>query len=236
MTNLKVFLTAIILSCCVFMSNVTHGDEIQRQSDIPKEVYYKFIKKVRPHISDHEMKDIFRAVEYYVPRYFGAKGIFEESLTWILPAIAQESTFRNQNGDEGRSIGYMMVTLPTCDTARRHNGIMRPLNLISKWDNIHCGLAEMNRLYEHPIINGDWELVIRGYNSGTEVLKYPRKYARGNRMNKVHLSRIKKYRKMLLEIIENYEINRMNEDRKRIQAVIENYETNLTNDNQNGIM
>ena len=230
---MKVFLTTFTVLCCIFASNLTYADEIKRQIDIPKEVYYKFIKKVRPHISDYEMKDIFRAIEYYNPRYFGAKGLFEESLTWILPAIAQESTFRNQNGDEGKSIGYMMVTIDTCDTARRHNGIRRELNLISRWDNIHCGMAEMNRLYVHPIINGDWELVIRGYNSGTEVLKNPRRYARGNRMNKVHLSRIKKYRKMLLEIIEKYE---MNEDRKRLVEIIENYESNLTNEDQNGIM
>ena len=203
---MKVFLTAFIMLCCICMSNVAYGDEVKRHSDIPKEVYYKFIKKVRPHISEHEMKDIFRAIEYYVPRYFGVKGIFEESLTWILPAIAQESTFRNQNGDEGKSIGYMMVTLPTCDTARRHNGIRRELNLISRWDNIHCGMAEMSRLYEHHIIDGDWELVIRGYNSGTKALKYPKRYARGNRMNKIHLSRIKKYREMLLGMIESHEI------------------------------
>ena len=201
---MKGFLTAIILSCCIFTSSVAHGDEVKRQSDIPNEVYYTFIKKVRPYISDHEMKDIFRAVEYYVPRYFGVKGLFEESLTWILPAIAQESTFRNQNGDEGKSIGYMMVTIPTCNEARKHNGIKRELNLISRWDNIHCGMAEMNRLYAHPLINGDWELIIRGYNSGTHVLEEPIKHGRGMRMNEKHLNRIKGYRKTLLEIIDKY--------------------------------
>lgn len=230
---MKVFLTAIIMSWCIFTSSVAYGDEVKRHSDIPNEVYYEFIKKVNPWISDHEMKDTFKAIEYYNPRYFGVKGIFEESLTWILPAIAQESTFRNQNGDEGKSIGYMMVTMPTCDTARRHNGIKRQLNLISRWDNIHCGMAEMNRLYEHPIISGDWELVIRGYNSGIEVLKNPIRYGRGMRMNQIHLNRIKKYRKMLLIIIEKYETN---EERKRLVEIIENYEANLTNSSQNGIM
>lgn len=180
------------------------AQKVQKHSEIPKEVYYKFIKKIRPYISDYEMKDIFRAVEYYTPRYFGVKGIFEESLTWILAAIAQESAFQNQNGDKGNSIGYMMVTMPTCETARRYNGITRRIKLTSRWPNIHCGMAEMNRLYEHPIINGNWELVIRGYNSGIKVLEEPRRYARGNRMNKVHLARIKKYRNMLLKIIQEY--------------------------------
>ena len=201
---MKVFLTTITMLCCIFASTVAYGNDLKKHSDIPKEVYYSFIKKVRPHISDYEMKDIFRAIEHYIPRYFGVRGLFEESLTYILPAIAQESSFRNQNGDEGQSIGYMMVTLPTCDKARTHNGIRRKLNLISRWDNIHCGLAEMNRLYDHPLINGDWELVIRGYNSGTHVLKEPIKHGRGMRMNEKHLNRIKKYRKMLLEIIDKY--------------------------------
>ena len=200
---MKVFLTAIVLSCCIFTSTMAYG-ETKRQSDIPKEVYYKFIKKVRPHIPDHEMKDIFRAIEYYVPRYFGIKGIFEESLTWILPAIAQESTFDNIIGDGGSSLGYMMVKESTCKEARKFNGIKRELNLYERWDNIHCGLAEMNRLYSYPIINGDWELVIRGYNSGTHVLEEPIKHGRGMRMNEKHLKRIKKYRKMLLEIIDKY--------------------------------
>lgn len=198
------------LLICLFIllqTTLVQAEETKRHSDIPKEVYYTFIKKVRPSISNREMKDIFRAVEYYTPRYFGVKGIFEESLTWILPAIAQESTFRNQNGDEGKSIGYMMVTIPTCYGARKYNGIKRKLNLISRWDNIHCGLAEMNRLYVYPGIDGDWEKVIRYYNSGTHVLEEPIKYARGNRMNKKHLKRVKYFRKVLLDTIENYKTN-----------------------------
>ena len=150
------------------------------------------------------MKDIFRAIKYYTPRYFGIKGITEESLSWILPAIAQESSFRNQNGDRGNSIGYMMVTLKTCDKARKYNGIKRKLNLTVRWDNVHAGLAEMNRLYSHPTIHGDWELVIRGYNSGTDVLENPIRYARGMRMNTKHLKRVKYFRQRLLSIIEEY--------------------------------
>jgi hypothetical protein len=114
----------------------------------------------------------------------------------------------------------MMVTIPTCDTARRHNVIKRKLNLISRWDNIHCGMAEMNRLYEHPIINGDWELIIRGYNSGTNVLKYPKRYARGNRMNKIHLSRIKKYRNILVKMIGEY----------KLLKIIDEHNQSLTNE------
>ena len=153
------------------------------------------------------MKDVFRAVEYYTPRYFGVKGIFEESLTWILPAIAQESSFDNIIGDGGTSLGYMMVKETTCNEARKYSGITQKLNLHSRWPNIHCGMAEMNRLYVYPGIEGDWEKVIRYYNSGTHVLEDPIRYARGNRMNKKHLKRVKYFRKMLLDIIEEYQVN-----------------------------
>ena len=202
--HMKRFITVLTTLCSIVVSTVAYGDTTKKESDIPKEVYYSFIKKVRPDISDREMKDIYRAIEYYIPRYFGVRGEFEESLTWILPAIAQESSFRNQNGDAGNSIGYMMVTIPTCEKAKNHNGIKRDLNLISRWGNIHCGLAEMHRLYTYPLINGDWELIIRGYNSGTRVLEEPIKHGRGMRMNEKHLNRIKKYREMLLAIIDNY--------------------------------
>ena len=198
----------IICIALLLQTTLVQAVEVKKHSDIPKKVYYSFIKKVRPTISTREMKDIFRAIEYYTPRYFGVKGIFEESLTWTLPAIAQESSFRNQNGDEGQSIGYMMVTRPTCDVASKYNGIRKKLNLISKWDNIHCGLAEMNRLYVYPGIDSDWEKVIRYYNSGTHVLEDPIRYARGNRMNKKHLKRVKYFRKILLDIIEEYKTSR----------------------------
>lgn len=201
----EVILKKLILCLCILLqATISYSAEVKETTNVPKEVYYKFIKKVRPDISTREMKDIFRAIKYYSPRYFGVKGITEESLSWILPAIAQESSFRNQNGDKGNSIGYMMVTRKTCGKARRYNGIRQKLNLTARWDNVRCGMAEMNRLYSHPIINGDWELVIRGYNSGLHVLKKPTKYARGMRMNTKHLKRVKYFRKMLLDIIENY--------------------------------
>ncbi|MCK5601973.1 transglycosylase SLT domain-containing protein [Candidatus Pacearchaeota archaeon] len=195
------------LILCLFIllqTSISYSEEVKETTSVPKEVYYKFIKKVRPDISIREMKDIFRAIKYYTPRYFGVKGITEESLSWILPAIAQESSFRNQNGDRGNSIGYMMVTRKTCGKARRHNGIKKRLNLTARWDNVHCGMAEMNRLYTNPLIKGNWELVIRGYNSGLHVLKEPVKHARGMRMNEKHLQRVKYFRKMLLSIIEDY--------------------------------
>lgn len=188
----------------LLQTSISYSAEVKETTNIPKEVYYKFIKKVRPDISTREMKDIFRAITYYTPRYFGVKGITEESLSWILPAIAQESSFRNQNGDGGTSIGYMMVTRKTCDKARRYNGIRKKLSLTARWDNIRCGMAEMNRLYVYPGIDGDWEKIIRYYNSGTHVLEEPIRYARGNRMNKKHLKRVKYFRKMLLDITSTY--------------------------------
>ena len=194
----------ILCVALLLQTTLVQAAEVKKHSDIPKEVYYEFIKKVRPHISNHEMKDIFRAIEYYTPRYFGTKGVFEESLTWVLAAIAQESSFSNQNGDRGNSIGYMMVTSPTCEKARKYNGITKHIRLTSRWPNIHCGMAEMNRLYVYPGIDGDWEKVIRYYNSGTHVLEEPIRYARGNRMNKKHLKRVKYFRNMLLDIIEEY--------------------------------
>ena len=195
---------------CLFIllqTSISYSTEVKETTNVPKKAYYEFIKKIRPDISIREMKDILRAINYYTPRYFGVKGITDESMSWILPAIAQESSFRNQNGDRGNSIGYMMVTLKTCDMARKYNGIKRKLNLIARWDNIHAGMAEMNRLYVHPTINGNWELVIRGYNSGTHVLEEPVRYARGMRMNKKHLKRVKYFRQMLLDIIEEYQVN-----------------------------
>lgn len=204
---MKRILATVLLLVCTIVSSPANSEEIQKHSTIPKEVYYKFIKEVRPHIPTYEMEDIFRAIEYYTPRYFGEKGVFEESLTWTLSSIARESVFDNINGDEGKSIGYMMVQIPTCDIARKHNGIKRELNLIARWDNIHCGMAEMNRLYEHFAIKGDWEKVLIGYNGGTGVVMYPQKYRKGDRMTKVHLKAVKKYRKRLLEIIEEYELS-----------------------------
>ena len=195
---------SILCLCILLQTSISYSGEVKETTNIPKEVYYKFIKKVRPDISTREMKDIFRAIKYYTPRYFGVKGITDESLSWILPAIAQESSFRNQNGDRGNSIGYMMVTRKTCNITRKYNGIKRKLNLVARWDNIHCGMAEMNRLYAHPIVHGNWELVIRGYNSGTHVLADPIRYARGMRMNAKHLKRVKYFRKMLLRIISKH--------------------------------
>ena len=194
----------IVCLCILLQTSISYSEEVKETTNIPKEVYYKFIKKVRPDISTREMKDIFRAIKYYTPRYFGVKGITDESLSWILPAIAQESSFRNQNGDRGNSIGYMMVTRETCNIARKYNGIKRKLNLVARWDNIHCGMAEMNRLYVHSITQGNWALVIRGYNSGTHVLTEPIRYARGMRMNTKHLQRVKYFRRMLLRIISKH--------------------------------
>ena len=88
--------------------------------------------------------------------------------------------------------------------------ITQKLNLHSRWPNIHCGMAEMNRLYVYPGIEGDWEKVIKYYNSGTHVLEDPIRYARGERMNKKHLKRVKYFRKILLDIIEEYKITSIN--------------------------
>ena len=114
----------------------------------------------------------------------------------------KESSFVNKNGDEGKSIGYMMVQIPTCDIACKYNGISRELNLIARWDNIHCGMAELNRL--HEILGGDWKQVIKAYNGGLGVIYEPKRYAKGLRMTISHLVRVEKKREKLLKMIEEY--------------------------------
>lgn len=200
-------LTTIMLLCGVLLSSVAYGDDIKRHSDIPKEVYYDFIKSENPSITDKKTREIFSAVEYYTPRYFGEHGdvVFEEGLRWTLASIAQESNFENKNGDEGLSIGFMMVQYATCDVARKYNEIQREMNLIALWDNIHCGMAEKNRL--HEMFEGDWEKVIKAYNGGPGVITQPNRFRKGVRMTNVHFKRVKKKREKLQRIIDEYEKN-----------------------------
>jgi hypothetical protein len=145
------------------MSSVAYSDGVKRHSDIPKEVYYKFIKKVRPHISDHEMNQILNAVIYYSPRYFGDD---IEGIEWTLSIIAGESSFRNVLGDldKGISHGYMQIQKRTCDETRKFNGIKRKLDLNKLYQNIHCGMGHLSQL--HKRYDGNFIYAVIAYNNG----------------------------------------------------------------------
>lgn len=156
---LKKIYTISILLLILFVTVISARADMSTIDDV---VYLKFIQNQNPFISNVKAREILRAVKYYTPRYFGDDDI--EGFEWTLSVIAQESSFRNINGDEGVSIGYMQIQEPTCDLARKHNGIKRDLNLHSMWPNIHCGMAELNRLYDK--FDGDFELAIKAYNAG----------------------------------------------------------------------
>ena len=170
---------------------------VQAASDT---TYINFIKNQNPYLSDYKAKDILRAVKYYAPRYFtNKKGGTDEGIIWTLSFMAHESSFRNVNGDEGLSIGYMQIQYSTCNLSRRHNGIKRKMNLINRWDNIHCGMGELNRLYEK--LDGDWNRITKAYNGGLSSVLYPKRYRKANRMTDVYQKYVMKKRTILRRII-----------------------------------
>lgn len=149
--------------------------------------YVTYIKKNNSRISTSRASNIVAAVEYYAPRYFGKHK--DEGIKWVLSIMAQESAFRNVNGDDGASIGYMQIQIPTCNAARKFNGIKSQLNLHSLWSNVHCGMGEIHRL--HSKLGGDWDRIIKAYNGGLASVLYPSRYKKANRMTDVYLKRIK---------------------------------------------
>jgi len=200
--NLIILLSIVIL---FFKPLTLLGQETENieQYHITDEIIYKFIKSQNKYISNYKMKEIVKAIKYYIPRYFGDEGIYNEGLIWTLSIMARESVFRNINGDEGKSIGYMQIQNPTCNIARKYNGIKRQMNLIALWDNIHCGMGELNRLHEK--LNCDWDLTIKGYNGGLSSVLYPNKWRKSNRQTDIYLKLVKEKRDKLLEIIEENE-------------------------------
>ena len=164
-------------------------------------IYLEFIKSENPRIRMWEAKNIIQAVKYYNPRYFDD----DEAINWEFSMLAQESSFRNINGDEGLSIGYGMVQIETCNTARNYNGIKRQLNLHSLWDNIHCSMAEFHRLYNYY---NDYEMAVRAYNAGIKNVNSYIKYGvLNNPSRKKHLEYVKKKKRKLDKIMEKYIFN-----------------------------
>ena len=216
---MKNTICSFVLLISLSLSSMSEAEEIKRHSDIPKKVYYEFIKSVNPKLSSHDVKGIYKDVEYRVPRYFGVDGYFEEGLVYTLAMTATESGFRNINGDEGLSIGFLQVTLKTCNTARRYNNIYRELNLIDRGQNIWCGMAEFNRLTEY--YDHNWEKAVRAYNAGTGGVRFWEKYKgkdishllkknqkawkKLNFQTERHWKRVSKYRDILLKGIKEYE-------------------------------
>jgi len=149
--------------------------------------YISYIKKQNSRISTSRAREIVSAVEYYAPRYFGKEK--EEGTKIALSIMAQESAFRNVNGDDGASIGFMQIQIPTCNDARKFNGIKRRLNLHALWDNVHCGMSEINRLYVK--LGGNWDRIIKAYNGGLSSVLYPKRYRKANRMTDEYLRRVK---------------------------------------------
>ena len=194
MTQLKKII--VILTFLVCNTTIAYAT-----SDV---AYLNFIKKENPYISEYTAKDILHAVKYYSPRYFkNKKGGIDAGIRWTLIFMAKESNFRNINGDEGLSIGYMQIQVSTCDLSRKYNGIKKKLNLISRWGNIHCGMSELNRLYEK--LDGDWDLIAKAYNGGIASVLYPHKYAPANRMTTIYRNGIFRKKQILLKIIQQSE-------------------------------
>lgn len=194
----------ILTVTMLLKSSLVIGQEIEdiEQYSIPDKVFYKFIKNQNRHISAHKMKDVLRAVKHYNPRYFGNEGLYNQGLILVLSIMAYESSFRNINGDEGKSIGWMQIQHSTCYEARKYNGIKKHLNLIARWDNIHCGSAELNRLYEN--LDGNLDLTIKAYNGGLESVLNPKGWGPANRQTDVYLKFIKRKRMKLLTYIQEW--------------------------------
>ena len=188
-------IAALIIVCTT--TGISHSDEFKNYSGVPKEVYYKFIKDQNRRLSQKRIEDIYKAVEYFNPRYFGTKN--DDGIIWTLSVMAQESSFRNVNGDEGLSIGYMQVQIPTCDVARRHNGIKRQLNLHSLWDNVHCGMGEINRLHKKF---GNFDLAIMAYNCGASCVDFWIRKGLVAVKKRNYFDKVNGRRRHLLEIID----------------------------------
>lgn len=196
----KLTISTVLLSILI-VSSISVAKQIR--SNVPRKSYYKFIKGENSKLSRSTIADIYHALEYYTPRYFGTKNniTFENALSWMLAVIAQESSFRNINGDEGKSIGYGQIRITTCDEARKYNGIKRKLNLIARWDNLHCSYAEIHRLFN---IFENIEYAVMAYNCGEGCVKYWIKKGLIEKKKKNYLNKIKKKRQKLLKIINTY--------------------------------
>lgn len=203
---MKKLILAILLITLNFSILVgrAQGREIEdiEQYNIPDAVFYEFIKNQNKYISTRKMKDVLRAVKYYNPRYFGKEGRRNYGLILVLSIMAQESSFRNINGDEGKSIGWMQIQYPTCDLAKKHNGIRKKVNLISRWGNIRCGSAELNRLDEN--LDGNMRMTIKAYNGGLDSQLEPQKWILSNRQTDTYYKYVTKKREKLLNYIREW--------------------------------
>ena len=193
----------LIIAIILLLPSYGFASEIEdiEQHKIPDSVFIEFIKTQNDRISKAKALEIVRAIKYYAPRYFKneTRSIYNEGLTWVFAMIAQESSFRNVNGDEGVSIGYMQVQTLTCMEARRYNGIKVNLNLHALWPNIHCGMAEIHRLHNNT--QSDWRLTVKAYNGGLGAALRPLKWKTSNRQTDKHFALVSKRRAKLLKYI-----------------------------------
>lgn len=191
-------MTILTIVCTTYGIGHTKPLTAENYTEIPKEIYYKFIKNQNRRIPNWKMRQVYTAVKYYNPRYFGPT---DEGIIWILSLMAQESSFRNVNGDEGVSIGYMQIQIPTCEMSRKHNGIKKEMNLHSLWDNIHCSMGELNRLYD---IFGNFKHSIMAYNCGASCVKKWIEWDIIEEKEKDYFDKVNKKRKKILNFIDEY--------------------------------
>lgn len=177
---LKSFLTAICIVAIVIgsVSNST-GDpssgtlnsRVNCKQTNCNEAYLKFIGEKNPRLNKKIAKEIVSAVKYFAPRYFGEGVSLEAGTEITLSIMGVESHFEpDALGDldykDGPAYSLMQILEPTAEKAKKYNGIKTEKNLMSVWDNIHLGMAEINRLHER--YKGNWQATVTAYNMGPE--------------------------------------------------------------------
>ena len=136
-----------------------------------KEAYLKFIKEKNPRLNKKTAREIVAAVKHFAPRYFGEGNVLEVGTEITLSIMGVESHFDvNALGDldykDGPAYSLMQILEPTAEKAKEYNGIKAKKNLMGLWDNIHLGMAEINRL--HEMYDGNWQATVTAYNMGPD--------------------------------------------------------------------
>lgn len=151
-------------------SNLLQSRVDCRQMDC-KQAYLKFINEKNPRLNKMTAREIISAVQHYAPRYFGEGVTLEVGTEITLSIMGVESHFKpNALGDIDHELGpaysLMQILESTAEEAKKYNGIKSDKDLMALWDNIHLGMAEINRLHER--YKGDWRATVTAYNMGHE--------------------------------------------------------------------
>lgn len=139
------------------------------------EAYLKFIDEKNPRLNKKVAKQIVSAVKYFAPRYFGEGASLEVGTEMTLSIMGVESNFKpDALGDvdhkDGPAYSLMQILGPTAEKAKKYNGIKAKKDPMALWDNIHLGMAEINRLHEK--FDGNWQATVTAYNRGWSAVDY----------------------------------------------------------------